>query len=195
LVLPNEIRPTPPALHLVIKALRYLLHLLLPSHPARVPSSALIPEASLILNPLRGNELYPHRRCSCLLRLIFYTRRHALLDRLVCVPLPRCLLLLFLHAHQVLLEMRLVEPGRRRLLRLRGHQVFKGGGRLKVLHGQGIDGLTEQVVDAVLQEDREAVIPEVTHAEVRRCLDVWCHQQVHEEGPSLEAEEVPRQVD
>ena len=94
--------------------------------------------------------------------------------------------------------MRLVETGRRRLWRLLlagGHQVFEGRGRLKVLHGQGIDGLTEQVVDAVLQQDRQGVVPEVTHAEVRRCLDVWRHQQVHEEGPSLEAEEVPRQVD
>ena len=144
LVLPDEIRPTPPALHLVFKALRYLLYLLHPFMPAREPSSTLIPEAPLILYPLRGHELYPHRRC--LLRLIFYARRHALLYRLVNVPLPHCLLLLFLHAHQILLEMRLVETGRSRLWRLLlagGHQVFEGGGHLKVLHGHGIDGLAQ----------------------------------------------------
>lgn len=93
------------------------------------------------MSHFRGDQLYPDRRC-LLLPLKLYVRSHALLDGLVYVALPRCLLLLFLHAHQVLLEMRLIEPRRERLLLLADRQIFEGGGRFKVLQGQSIDGLT-----------------------------------------------------
>jgi hypothetical protein len=41
-----------------------------------------------------------------------------------------------------LLEVRLIEPGRGHQWRLADRQIFEGGGHLKVLHGQSIDGLT-----------------------------------------------------
>jgi hypothetical protein len=86
-----------------------------------------------------------------------------------------------------LLEMRLIEPGRERLLLLTDRQIFEGRGHLKVLQGQSIHALTEQMVNAVLQKDREGVIPEVTDPKARHCLDLWGHQQVHEEGTRFEA--------
>jgi hypothetical protein len=97
-----------------------------------------------LMSHFRGDQLYSDRRCM-LLPLKLYVWSHALLDGLIYVPLPRCLLLLFLHAHQILLEMRFIESGRWqewRLLLLAYRQIFEGGGHLKVLHGQSIDGLT-----------------------------------------------------
>ena len=113
LVLPNEIRPTLAALHpcLEIKALRYLFYLLYPPLPGCESSCTLIGEASL-MSHFRGDQLYSDRRCM-LLPLKLYVWSHALLDGLIYVPLPRCLLLLFFNAHQILLEMRFIESGRR----------------------------------------------------------------------------------